>query len=502
MKSITKKCLLSLAALSLSLAGTAKTVTMTKATLADKIKGGWAGQTIGCAYGGPTEFKYKACIIPDTVTIPWSKDRVKYYFDKFPGLYDDIYMDLTFVDVFEKKGLDATAADFGDAYAHAGYPLWHANQSGRYNILQGMSPTESGYWKNNPHADDIDFQIEADFSGLMAPGMPNAAAALGDKVGHIMNYGDGWYGGVYVGAMYALAFVSNDVNYVVNEALKTIPQQSEFYKCIQLVLDGYKAYPNDWKKTWQMVQDKYGLASVCPDGVKASFNIDAKLNSAYVVIGLLYGQGDYTRTLDISTRCGQDSDCNPSTAGGILGTMIGYNNIPENWRCSLENVEDTPFAHTDISLNKVYELSLKHALQVISRYGGKVQKNSVKINVQKPTAVRYEKSFDGIEPYAKRGLRNKPIDQVGEIKFNGCGIVVRGVLNADDKNYVGLVDVYIDGKKMKTMPLPAASNARSNDIYWNFDLEEGDHVLTMKRVNPQDNVKSKVYSVILYRKQK
>ena len=202
-------------------------ITLTKAELQDKIKGGWAGQVIGCTYGGPTEFKYNGVMIPDSVTIPWDETRCLWYYENAPGLYDDVYMDLTFVDVFEKEGIDAPASSHGLAYANAEYMLWHANQAGRYNILNGIMPPQSGHWLNNPHADDIDFQIEADFAGLMAPGMVNTASEICDKVGHIMNYGDGWYGGVYVAAMYSLAFVSDDVNYVVNEALKAIPQESQ-----------------------------------------------------------------------------------------------------------------------------------------------------------------------------------------------------------------------------------------------------------------------------------
>jgi hypothetical protein len=45
------------------------------------------------------------------------------------GLYDDLYMDLTFVDVFEKYGLDAPVDSFANAFANAGYMLWHANQA-------------------------------------------------------------------------------------------------------------------------------------------------------------------------------------------------------------------------------------------------------------------------------------------------------------------------------------------------------------------------------------
>lgn len=497
-----KKLTLALLTAMFAFSGTAKTVTMTKAALLDKIKGGWAGQVIGCTYGGPTEFKWNGKIIPDNHKIVWDDTRAKYYFDKFPGLYDDVYMDLTFVDVFEKKGLDAPIEEFAQAFANAGYPLWHANQSARYNILNGVPAAEAGHWKNNPHCDDLDFQIEADYAGLMSPGMPNAAVHYSDAIGHLMCYGDGWYGGVYVAAMYALAFVSNNVDYVVNEALKVIPAQSDFHKAMQFVIDTYKVNPTGWKKTWQIVQDKWGNAEVCPDGVAAAFNIDTKINCAYILMGLLYGQGDYTKTIEVSTRCGQDSDCNPASAAGILGTMIGYDKIPDYWKGCLAPVADRPFDHVGISLNQTYELGMKHALQVIKLNGGKVSGNNVKIKVQPVQPTRYEKSFDGMHVYKKIGLKNKPLDKVGEIRFTGCGIVVRGSLQADDKEYVGLVDVYIDGKKMKTMKLPASNHSRSNDIYWNFELEEGDHVLTFKRLNPQDNVKTSVFSMVIFQKDK
>ena len=52
------------------------------------------------------------------------------------------------------------------------------------------------------------------------------------------------------------------------------------------------------------------------------------------------GEGDYTKTLNISTRCGQDSDCNPASAGGILGTMLGYSNIPEEVTYFMTRIED------------------------------------------------------------------------------------------------------------------------------------------------------------------
>ena len=113
------------------------------------------------------------------------------------------------------------------------------------------------------------------------------------------------------------------------EALNTIPQQSDLYKCIADVIKWHSQYPNDWHQAWFELQKKWSSETGCPDGVFNAFNIDAKINSAYVVLGLLYGNGDFTKTLEIATRAGQDADCNPSTAGGILGAMIGYEKVPE-----------------------------------------------------------------------------------------------------------------------------------------------------------------------------
>jgi hypothetical protein len=212
------------------------TISLNKQQLKDKIKGGWAGQTIGVTFGGPYEFRFQGTFIGDYQSLSWYDGYLKNVMLNNPGLYDDLYMDLTFVDVFEKYGLDAPIDSFANAYANAGYMLWHANQAGRYNILHGIKAPMSGYWKNNPHADCIDYQIESDFAGLMSPGMPNTASTISDKIGHIMNFGDGWYGGVFVGAMYSLAFISDDINHIINEALKTIPKQSEFYQSISDVI--------------------------------------------------------------------------------------------------------------------------------------------------------------------------------------------------------------------------------------------------------------------------
>ena len=460
-------------------------VTLDKDVLMDKIRGAWAGQIIGCTYGGPTEFKFHN-FISDEYAIDWNEHIVKWWYDHTPGLYDDVYMDLTFVEVFDKEGLDAPVESFAKAFANAGYPLWHANLQARYNIREGIMPPESGHWRNNAHADDIDFQIEADYAGIMAPGMANAATYYSDAIGHIMNYGDGWYGGVYVAAMYALAFVNDDIPFIVREALKTIPAESKYYQCMDDVIRWWKQYPDDWHLTWALANEHYGYDIGCPGGFNSSFNIDAVINSAYIVIGLLYGDGDFYKTIDIATRCGQDSDCNPASAAGILGTILGYDRIPEKWKAPLDEVADVDFKYTDISFNRACQMSFNQALQVIALNGGSTEGDAITIRTQVPQPVRLEQSFEGHWPVAKVSI-NKTLADLGEFSFEGKGAVFsyRFVLPKDYAvtDYKAQVEVLVDGALYKTVSLPASGNGRGTELCQIWDLPLGEHKVSFNWTN-------------------
>lgn len=479
-----------------------ETIEITKVDLQDKIKGGWAGQVIGCTYGGPTEFQWNGTMIGDHVPIPWDDSRMLWYYENSPGLYDDIYMDLTFVDVFEKYGFNASDSLHALAFANAGYYLWHANQAARYNILNGIMPPASGHWKNNPHSDDIDFQIEADFAGLMAPGMVNAANEIAWDIGHIMNYGDGVYGGNFVATMYALAFIYNDIEFIVEEALKTIPSQSKYYQCIADVLSWYREDPDDWKKAWFEAQKKWTYDVGCPDGVFRPFNIDATINGAYIAIGLLYGKGDYGATIDISTRCGYDSDCNPANAAGILGTMIGYSNIPDYWKQGIDKVEDMNFRYTEMSLNKVYETGLRHAVEMIGRNGGTEDGDKMVIRYQEPQTVPLEISFEGLFPTERKNLKGPLTQKNPEISFEmeGCGFVVTGqAAKGDQLPDIDLeVEVFADGQLLETVKMPTHRRIRRLEVAWNYDLTEGSHTITLKAKNIPEGYRIQTNDVLLY----
>jgi hypothetical protein len=470
--------------------------------LKDKIKGGWAGQTIGCTYGGPTEFKFKGTMIQDYQQMVWYDDYIYETYEQDPGLFDDVYLDLTFVEVMERAGLHAPADSFALAFAKQDYRLWHANQAARYNILNGIMPPQSGYWMNNPHADDIDFQIESDFAGMMAPGMINSAAEICDRTGHIMNYGDGYYGGVFMAGMYATAFISDDIHHIIRQGLKPVPQESKFYHAISDVIEWHKKYPDDWKQCWFEFEKKNTSEKGCPEGVFNAFNIDASVNAAYVVIGLLYGDKDFHKTMEIATRCGQDSDCNPATAAGILGVMLGYENIPAYWKPAVEKVLDVNYPYSDLTLNEVCQLSYKHALELIRENGGVLEQQNVRIAVQEPETLKLEQSFEGIFPVKELLVRKDHLDESINIDFNGTGIVVTGNVKSQcglaQSDYVALLDVFIDGEKIEQVKMPYDFTTRKYDIYHKYMLPKDKHHLEIKWINQDPEFRIYFKSYVVY----
>ena len=248
----------------------------------DKMKAGWLGQMAGVGLGGPTEFRKRGEIIPENETPVWKPALINQFNQ------DDIYVEMTFLRTLEVYGLDVSIRQAGIDFAKSRYGLACANATGRDNLRRGIAPPDSSHPKFSRNADDIDYQIEADYSGLIAPGMPNMPIELGEKFGRLMNYGDGMYAGQFVGGMYTEAFFENDL-------------------------------------------------------VKI-----------------------------ISTRCGQDSDCNPANAGGVLFTTIGFSKVPEKFKSALN--PKGKFSHTPYDFPTLTTVCEKLARQVVERSGGRVEK--------------------------------------------------------------------------------------------------------------------------------
>jgi hypothetical protein len=462
--------------------------------LKDKIAGGWAGKMIGVTYGAPTEFRAQGKIFSDS--IKWKPSDIR-----GSMWQDDVYVQLTFLMSMDKYGIDAPAKKFQEMFAKAGYPLWHANMQARKNYYDSIFVPASGSPEFNMHADDIDFQIEADYIGFMCPGMPVTASGIAEKIGHIMNYGDGVYGGIFVGALYSEAFFESDILKVIKKALQSIPSESDYSKIINDVIKLHRQYPSDWQASWRELEAKWGDVDICGAGIP--FNIDAKLNGAFIVMGLLYGEGDPLKTLEITTRCGQDSDCNPSNAMAVLGVLKGFSGLPADMQNGVKAMGDSIFINTTYSFNSAVQSTEKYARDLILKNGGKINDKNILIKPQMPIVPVNEISFPNvvfdktISVFDKAGWlfkgNWKPFEIVSDndkkvikqsmyaekagdeldIDFSGTGISIEGNWYKDG----GKADIYVDG-----------TINRSIDTYYNFanqqhtvsiwhvlDLKPGDH---------------------------
>jgi hypothetical protein len=334
----------------------------------DKMKAGWIGQIAGVCWGGPTEGKSQKAIMPESAMPKWTPGMINDAFGQ-----DDLYVEMTFLRSMEEYGLDVSIRQAGIDFANSGYPLWCANNAGRTNLRRGIAPPDSSHPKFNRCPNDIDYQIEADYSGLIAPGAPQAAIALGEKFGRLMNYGDGMYAGQFMGGMYAEAFFETDVRKLVEAGLRCIPSECQYATMVRDLLRWHAEDPTGWEKTWEKIEAKYAKD---PEYLKASNGpgIDCKSNGAYVLLGLLYGDRDLDRTIVISCRAGKDSDCNPSSSGGVLFTTVGFSKLPERFTKELD--EKRIFSHTAYSFPALLDVCEKLARQVIAREGGRVEKDS------------------------------------------------------------------------------------------------------------------------------
>jgi ADP-ribosylglycohydrolase len=491
-----------------------QTLTIKADVLKDKIAGGWAGKMAGVTYGAPTEFRAQGRTYDDPIN--WKPSDIK------GSLWqDDMYVQLTFLMAMDKYGIDAPAKKFQELFAKAGYPLWHANMQARKNYYDSIFAPLSGTPEYNIHADDIDFQIEADYIGFMCPAMPVTASAIADKIGHIMNYGDGVYGGIFVAALYSEAYFNSDIQKIVEKALKSIPEESDYYKAVKDVILLHDHYPSDWRAAWQELEDKWGSEDIC--GAGSPFNIDAKLNGAYIVMGLLYGEGDALKTLEISTRCGQDSDCNPSNALAVLGVIKGFSGLPAEIQNGVNAIADSVFIHTTYSFNSAVAGTYDYALNLIQKSGGKITGSILKVIPEEPSPAQLEISFpdlvfdSSISVFNKdnwtftgkwevnrtlQGADRKPVDQsmfsenAGdeiEVRFKGTDISINGNWWPDG----GKADVYVDGNLNRTIDTYYFfANQKHTESIWHVTkLEPGDHTvkLVIKGEKRPESSGSRVY---------
>lgn len=299
----------------------------------ENIYAGWLGKVIGVRLGSPIEGM-------------WYHGINEKYGEITDYLFDyDLYAadDDTNGPLFFLRGLEdgghgkrMTAQDVGHAlldyapYEH-GFFWWggygiSTEHTAYLNLRAGVKAGASGSIALNGAtvAEQIGGQIFIDTWGLVCPGNPDLAARLAKKAASVTHDGNGVWGGIFVAVCVSLAFVEKDINKIIERALAYIPYECEYARVTRAVRDFYKAHPDNWRECYMFVRENFGYD-------KYPGNCHIIPNAAVVVLSLLYGAGDYSKSICISCMCGWDTDCNAGNVGAIMGTLVGIDGIEEKW---------------------------------------------------------------------------------------------------------------------------------------------------------------------------
>ncbi|MBQ3084757.1 MAG: ADP-ribosylglycohydrolase family protein [Clostridia bacterium] len=286
-------------------------IKLNRAMIKDKIHACWLGKNIGGTIGTPFEGKRE---LLDVKGFTSEKGE--------PLPNDDLDLQLIWLCAMEEVGPEnLTARELGEYWINYIPPHWNEYGIGKANMKAGLLPPLSGEYCNEKWRHSNGAWIRSEIWACLAPGYPQVARryAFEDAcVDHGM--GEGTVAEQFTATMESLAFFNSDIRAILEEALAAIPAESRVAKAVRYVMEEYDK-GTDWKDV------RNGL-------VEQSADIgwfQAPANVGFVVLGLLYGEGDFKKSIIYAVNCGDDTDCTGATVGAFLGILYGTAGVPADW---------------------------------------------------------------------------------------------------------------------------------------------------------------------------
>ena len=335
--------------------------TISQKDLLDKIEGCWVGQIVGNFMGFPFENVYVEEPVPIFVDRYYTfRDATRFLRlnDKDMRSYSLIVMkwmegaigdddtDIEFVTLHavEKYGLDITYPEITQMWKkHINRKIWVANRTARTLMDKGMLPPETGSKENNENWFQIDPQLVNEIWSAFYPGMIKKAAERAEWSARITNDDWGTHPTIAYAVMYSAAFFKKDTDTLVQYALEALPEDSPFTERVKDVISWYKEH-EDWRKTRQLIHQKYYQYK--KGDYEAPVSVVSSLcNGLCGIMAILYGEGDFVKTVGIAVSAGYDCDNQASTCGGLIGVIHGGSKIPDRFTRHLgEGIRwDKPF---------------------------------------------------------------------------------------------------------------------------------------------------------------
>ena len=300
----------------------------------ERIYAGFLGMNIGIRLGAPVE------------PAIWSYERIRDTYGDIRGYVkdykhfaadDDANGPVFFLRALNDNAGQITPQAVAEAwlnYAREGVGLYwwggygvSTEHTAYLNLKNGVPAPQSGSIRQNGQtlAEQIGGQIFIDTWGLVAPGDPGRAARYAVTAASVSHDGEGLNGAAFIAACISQAFLTSDVNEIIDAGLRQIPGDSVYAAVVNAVRGFHRAHPQDWRACRAMLEaqwgyDRYGgVCHIIP-------------NAGVCALALFYGAGDFSRTVEIATMCSWDTDCNAGNVGTILGVACGLEGLPAHYR--------------------------------------------------------------------------------------------------------------------------------------------------------------------------
>ena len=323
--------------------------------LRDRILGAWLGRCAGCALGKPTEGRDREWIrryleaadayplssyfpviepFPEGLALNATYRETAQGMIRYMARDDDIDYTILGLHVLEAHGIGFEPRHVGEEWLdHLPYTrVYTAGRMAYRNLVNGLEPPETAL-VINPYRECIGAQIRADIYGYVFPGWPERGAELAYRDAVLSHVTNGVYGAMLVAAMLSAAFVCDDVVEVIKVGLAEIPEGSRLAEAVRDVL-AWREEVSDWEEARDRLEEKYSCYS----------RVHTVNNAGVVLQALLYGEGDFDRTICLAVMGGWDTDCNGATAGSITGAMLGDRALPASWVGPLNDTIHTGLA--------------------------------------------------------------------------------------------------------------------------------------------------------------
>jgi len=357
-----------------------KTIAITREELLDHLYGGWLGMMIGGLEGLPHEFKYNEEPRPSLPDFSFLPDGAR--------SDDDNDFELTHLYFMDKENIlklpYTRIVEIWKANMNTG--IWVANKNARDLMDKGIIPPATGSVENNKAASyNLSGQFCTEAYGMISPGMPETAADIGIYYAAIAVSGEPLQAAQFWTTLISLNSINRvPVEQVINEALEAVNPKSAMAEVVKDAIKAHHDNPEDWKSARQIIYRKWIVDRKWNGNSTPS-------NGAMVILALLYGNGDFYKTLQYAMALGLDADCNAATAGAVIGVNIGFKKIASFPGFNMPDIFENrtrPQLPTTMKISDQAELLMRVCERVILENGGKKittkGKPGYRIKLQKP----------------------------------------------------------------------------------------------------------------------